>query len=403
MNHYPIHQLPTILFGAFDRHNFGDLLFPHIIAALLQDRPFLYAGLAHRDLRPYGGHQILPIHEVVANMKQQPFNLIHVGGEILTCDHWLAAVMLLPEEQVQPIIARLDPHPREKMIWAQQVLKMHDLAPYCFSRATSPQCNQVIYNSVGGVDLATSDSAFHKEIIQKLKAADLVTVRDKYTQSLLRKSDVDTQLLPDPAVMITELFAQKINRESSTRNYQALFPAGYIAVQFSADFGDDKTLRTIAAELDKLMTATGLGIVFFRAGAAPWHDDLNCYQRTIAFMKNHQTMIFDSLNIWSICALITSSRIFCGSSLHGRIIAMANGIPRINLCHAMNKEHITKQAAFAETWDLPSLYATVTADQLSIGVLHAFNTDRDKMKQKAKSLTNLYREAFSKLTECQSR
>jgi hypothetical protein len=26
---------PTILLGAFDRHNFGDLLFPHLAAALL--------------------------------------------------------------------------------------------------------------------------------------------------------------------------------------------------------------------------------------------------------------------------------------------------------------------------------------------------------------------------------
>jgi hypothetical protein len=25
---------PLILFGAFDRHNLGDLLFPHIVAAL---------------------------------------------------------------------------------------------------------------------------------------------------------------------------------------------------------------------------------------------------------------------------------------------------------------------------------------------------------------------------------
>ena len=46
---------PLILFGAFDRHNFGDLLFPHIATALLPGRELRFAGLALRDLRPYGG------------------------------------------------------------------------------------------------------------------------------------------------------------------------------------------------------------------------------------------------------------------------------------------------------------------------------------------------------------
>lgn len=43
------HQLqmkpPLILFGAFDRHNLGDLLFPHIVAELLPERQPVFAGL----------------------------------------------------------------------------------------------------------------------------------------------------------------------------------------------------------------------------------------------------------------------------------------------------------------------------------------------------------------------
>ncbi|HQT30672.1 MAG TPA: hypothetical protein PLE48_06460 [Thiobacillus sp.] len=40
------------LFGAFDRHNFGDLLFPHVMTALSPRRSFGFAGLAARDHRP---------------------------------------------------------------------------------------------------------------------------------------------------------------------------------------------------------------------------------------------------------------------------------------------------------------------------------------------------------------
>ena len=104
-------SIPTILFGAFDRHNFGDLLFPHIAAALLPDTPVLFAGLAAVDLRQYGGHQVQSLPQLAAEWGKSPVNLMDVGGEILTCDAWLTAVMLLPQQQVQSVIARFDSQP----------------------------------------------------------------------------------------------------------------------------------------------------------------------------------------------------------------------------------------------------------------------------------------------------
>lgn len=42
----------TIVFGAFDRHNLGDLLFAHVAAALLpRDETVVFAGLAARVTR----------------------------------------------------------------------------------------------------------------------------------------------------------------------------------------------------------------------------------------------------------------------------------------------------------------------------------------------------------------
>ncbi|MGB9129501.1 MAG: polysaccharide pyruvyl transferase family protein, partial [Thiobacillus sp.] len=74
MNIHP----PPVLFGAFDRHNFGDLLFPHLLAALLPGRAFECCGLAERDLRAFGGHRVTPL-------PARPTQLIHAGGELLTC------------------------------------------------------------------------------------------------------------------------------------------------------------------------------------------------------------------------------------------------------------------------------------------------------------------------------
>jgi hypothetical protein len=102
--------LPTILFGAFDRHNFGDLLFPHIAAALLERHDLIFAGLAERDLRCFGGHSVRALAGLAAEWDGRPANIIHVGGELLTCEAWQAAVMLLPDE-AQKTIAHFDRHP----------------------------------------------------------------------------------------------------------------------------------------------------------------------------------------------------------------------------------------------------------------------------------------------------
>ncbi|NWG74557.1 MAG: polysaccharide pyruvyl transferase family protein, partial [Rubrivivax sp.] len=40
---------PVVVFGAFDRHNLGDLLFAHLAQALLPGEELIVAGLASRD------------------------------------------------------------------------------------------------------------------------------------------------------------------------------------------------------------------------------------------------------------------------------------------------------------------------------------------------------------------
>lgn len=400
MSAYPVPMYPTILFGAFDRHNFGDLLFPHIAATLLQDTPVLFAGLTAVDLRQYGGHQVQAIARLASEWKKSPVNLMHVGGEILTCDAWLAAVMLLPPEQVQSVIARFDNKPAERLGWAREQLGLAGLAPYCAPRTLFPQMNHMIYTAVGGVDFSDYPAEFRAEVISKLKEAEVVSVRDQQTLSQLQPNGIDARLIPDPAVMVAELFAPQIRHHAQSADMLQIknaCPQGYIAMQFSADFGDDKTLSTIAAQLDNVVTATGYAVVFFRAGAAPWHDDLSCYQRVASRMSAPAAILFESLNIWDICALIADSRLYCGSSLHGRIIAMSFALPRVNLCHSVQRDGMTKQAAFAATWELASLPATVIPETMAQGILAALAVDRSALQQKAHDLVQRYRQGFTAL------
>jgi hypothetical protein len=393
-----------VLFGAFDRHNLGDLLFPHVVAALLRARgivdELLFAGLAARDLRACGGHEVRALAPLMAEPDPRPVTLIHVGGEVLSCDAWRAAVMLLPSDEVQSTVAHLEHRPAERRAWVQRMLGLDSRAPYTAARAQWPATDRVIYNAVGGVDLDRCDAALRDEVLGRLRTADAVGVRDRRTQALLQAAGIDAALLPDPAVMVAELFSARI-REHAPRGEVAhicqRFPQGYLAVQFSADFGDDRTLDALAVQLDEVMTRTGLGFALFRAGAAPWHDDLDTFRRLAARLQTAEAHVFESLDLWDLCALIAASRGYCGSSLHGRIVALACGLPRVNLQSPVAVGEPTKQQAFAETWDGAPLPTTVPIDSLADGIEKAQGVDRDLLARRAVDLAGAYRRGFDTL------
>jgi hypothetical protein len=389
---------PVIVFGAFDRHNFGDLLFPHIAMNLLALDDAIFAGLAARDLRDAGGFAVEALAALAARHGKERVRILHAGGEILTCTDWQAAVMLSPPEEAQALIARLDARPAERREWARAMTGIDALAPYVTSRSCFPDAASVCYDAAGGVDLDSLDAGMLAEVLAKLAGADDLSVRDLDTQAALARAGIASRLVPDPVVTIAELFGPKVrarrNRCGATRMLRAS-PRGYVAVQFSADFGDDRTLASLAHQLDRFAAASGLGIAFFRAGAAPWHDDLACYERVAARMKSACVKIFPSLDVWDICALIAHAEAYAGSSLHGRIVALAFGLPRVSVVHPASAKAVTKQSAFAKTWEEAGMPGCVAIDALSDALRHASSLDRASLRDAAARLAALHREGFA--------
>jgi hypothetical protein len=374
------------------------------VAALLRERgtrdELQYAALAARDLRACGGHEVRALATLMAEPDPRPVVLVHVGGEVLTCDAWRAAVMLLPADAVQSTVAHLEHRATERQAWVQQMLGTDSRAPYAMARAQWPAVDHVIFNAVGGVDLDRCDIALRKEVLARLRDADALSVRDRRTQALLQAEGIAAMRLPDPAVMVAVRFAERI-REHAERgevaHVRTRFPNGYLAVQFSADFGDDRTLDAIAAQLDVVTARTGLGVALFRAGAAPWHDDLEVYRRMAARLRVASAHVFESLHVWDLCALIAASRGYCGSSLHGRIVALAFGRPRVNLQSPVAVGEPSKQQAFAETWDAAPLPTTVPIESLADGVEKAQAVDRALLARRAADLASAYRRGFDAL------
>jgi hypothetical protein len=392
---------PIILFGAFDRHNFGDMLFPHIVASVLDQAGLVHAGLIDRDLRPWGGHRVHAISRLAAEWGDRPARVIHTGGEILTCTAYQAAVMLSTPEVAEGAIRAYDHDLERGFAWAQAQLHLHQHAPYTVPRSLFRNPDVFVYNSVGGVELGTVPPTMQAEVIEKLRTASHVSVRDHATAHVLAASGVRASVAPDPVVMVEEYFGSRIRQHAQAGEVAALrdrFHRGYLACQFSADFGDDATLAILARELQQVAAETDLALVFFRAGSAPWHDALEPYQRLANRLDKVSSQLFQSLNLWDICALIAHSRAFCGSSLHGRIVAMAFGIPRINVQHPGDgtASATTKQTAYASTWEHDGILGAVAPDEVAMGVMQALAAPQNALAATAERLRSAYRNAAAR-------
>lgn len=383
----PCAGLSTTLFGAFDRHNFGDLLFPHVVTALLPGHAFAYAGLAARDLRAEGGHRVQSLAD------SQPAHLIHAGGELLTCDAWQAAVMLLDPPAAAAAIARYDHDPLAAAAWAAQQLNTSRRMPYVAARAALAPGGRLIFNAVGGVEWAWLTAAQRDEVKAALRQADWVSVRDQVTQAALREDGIEASLCPDPAVMTAAFFGELIRQPAQQPALQAMrlaFPQGYLACQFSADFADDASLDALAQGLARVVDETRLGLVLFRAGAAPWHDDPVLLGKVQARLPPAVVRLFPSLHLWDICALIAASRGVVGSSLHGRIVALAYGLPRVSLQPPQQGARPDKRAAFAASWEPPALPGCVEVSQLDTAVMQALAVPADVLQDNAAQLRACY-------------
>jgi hypothetical protein len=169
-------------------------------------------------------------------------------------------------------------------------------------------------------------------------------------------------------------------------------------MQFSADFGDDLTLASISAALDEVARTHRCGIAFFRTGAAPWHDDLDCYRRA-AVMMHEPSLLMHSVNLWAICALIAGSVAYLGSSLHGRIIAMAYALQRLLLLLPGAPSEHSKPAAYAATRESSDMPGALTISDSPAALAVAMGSSTCSRHRRTDALASVCMREYLALTK----
>ncbi|MCX7897424.1 MAG: polysaccharide pyruvyl transferase family protein [Rhodocyclaceae bacterium] len=392
-------KAPTLLFGAHDRHNFGDLLFAQVAASYCRDRPLLAAGLVARDLSGMGGMALTRVADLSKHYGHAAVEIVHVGGELLTTSIAEAAVMLAEPKAAGALALRLA-HARKPVLREiESVLGFRTNAPYVLDRTLFPRARRIVFNAVGGARLAHISAAMRREVVAKLKSADLIYVRERATQAALADAGISAKLAPDPVAIVVERFAERIDQARRAGEVAACrqrFPRGFLAVQFSADCGDEHTLDELARQLETIRAGSGLGIVFFRAGAAPWHDDLDVYRRCAQRLQG-DCWIFASLEVWQIVALLASSQGFVGTSLHGTIVAAACALPRVSFLSPSLGQKTNKLSAYLEAWELPELAAPSPRARLAQSFTCALGISPARYRRHAKRLAALYHRAAEEI------
>ena len=373
---------PLILVGAFDRHNFGDLLLGEIARELVRPVPVVFGGLSDRDLSAHGGARVRAITALAAEWGDCPADVLHVGGELLTCTLYEAAIMLQSDEEAQRAMARHDADSKGGYTWATRCLGLDQAIAYLVSRRLFHRSGFFGYLGVGGMELDLQPDEIRKEAFSRLDEADYVWVRDRETQRQLAMAGIHTQLAPDPAELTAILFGCIVEERAVAERQRAIaerFPTGFLAVQFSADFGDDATLAIVRRQLWQIQREHGFGIVLFRAGAAPWHDRLEVYGRLLRGTSALDAIILDSLDIWDLCTLLARSRGFVGSSLHGRIVAEAFGQPAISLVRKAGER--SKSGVYVASWSPDAMGTVVSPEELVVAWGRALIIERGNRQQ----------------------
>lgn len=228
--------------------------------------------------------------------------------------------------------------------------------PYLARRRVFARPGTWRVRAAGGVGLAGRPASFAGAVVAGLHSMASVTVRDVVTRAALAELGVQAALEVDPVVRLPQCFGRQIAARRAMSPLAGLvqdFPAGYAAVQFAGEYADDASLQRVADALAEL--PADWAVVFFRAGAAPWHDRDTVYVRLIeSFLSptgqgpRRAVRLFPSLHVFDIAALIADARRVLATSLHVGIVAQAYGVAFEHL--ALGGAADAKWRAWSATW-----------------------------------------------------
>jgi hypothetical protein len=381
-----------VLVGAFDRFNFGDLLFPAVTCWALHSlgvaAHFEHAALRAADLSARGGVVTGALDQLERDPLPPGSAAVLAGGEVLAA-RWLDARLALvaPARSLRlKLLTRL--LGRELMDRrSHSALGGDRPLPWVLAPADLGHGVRVAYNAVGGVGLTALPEELQRAARHRLSAADYLSVRDPEAQQALDswKLAREVHLAPDPAALVAEVFPRRrLEEERSATVAHTLARVGpsYAVVQ-AGRYPTLGRVRTLAGQLRRLHRASGLALVLLPLGQAAGHDDRVPLTRLAELLAEVPTVLVDEPTVTDILDLIAGARLFLGTSLHGNLTALAYDVPRVGF-----GDRVAKLDWFLQTWDPLQATGTIPCGQIARAAERALEAGGDELRTSRQTLSS---------------
>jgi hypothetical protein len=153
----------------------------------------------------------------------------------------------------------------------------------------------------------------------------------------------------------------------------------------------ENTIESVVLSLKQLIEKYNKRIYLFAAGIARHHDSIQLYEQVVSmlnkeFNTSYVSVIYER-NPFILTKYIKHASIWIGTSLHGRIIAIAYSVPRVSLTNG-------KVAGYVSEWDNGLPYNIGLKDLLDSCDI-ALNFEISKLDSIASSLESKAFENFN--------
>jgi len=385
----------VLILGAFDRFNYGDLLFPIIIEKQLTTYGYdfdpQFFGIVRSDLSAVGGKPTQNIRDFyrICDTAEGRTSVIVAGGEAVAVT-WNSLLLSLNKlfKSTHRFHGRLAGIVDLNTL-ARRILGGKTELPFVLTKTDFRKTDQVIYNSLGGSELDPAIFDRFPELAQRLRHADYFAVRDRATQEKLQSHGIFTQLFPDSAILMSKFFPlETLVRLASAavQQYVAQNRRSYMFFQVKYNHAKSNEML-IADQLDRITAGLNLSLCMCPIGIALNHDDHLAVRRIAPRLKS-KAMVFDAVSIWDVMYLIANARVYAGTSLHGAITAMSYAIPYVGL-------EVTKLNSYLATWGVGMLRQSVQFGNLAQGVLRAIGVDQQQLDQSRRVQLEAAEKSFS--------
>lgn len=393
---------PIIAFySAFDRFNFGDLLFPVVARhyapkVLIEKADWHFYGLVDSELQDRGGSKVTAIKHLIDGKPMPDGSMVIVpGGEVLTAsikglyqclftDLYKSNKTLLCH--IKGIIGKRDDAEKLAMKQAMNRLGVPWVYPFVPQSNWIPGSPLTAFIGVGGQKLPKIRSDRRQKIYSALSGVEYLSVREPLTQNMLVQSGLPRcKLAPDPVHTIRRIHSKNEVALLASQATQLIInshrEAGYFCFQSALRHLKGKS-EMVASQLDKISEESGLVPVLVAAGTARGHEDhIGLYSVSIKMKKPHVFVPMPS--VMDIVALIACSRLGISTSLHAMIIAISYEVPRLVLSGLESKT-----SNYSQHWDNSNYVSGVGYENMISPALRALQSDPNQMYNLAETLAS---------------